>query len=456
MTSFEQPPDRPTGSSSETGPAGFADQEPVQGLDPAQRSLADALRVSFNILKFFMVILVIVYLASGVFRVDEQYRAVRLRLGEIIGDVYEPGWHFGLPYPVEEIVRVKITTQELAVTKEFWHEVKADDTRTRDEMAQEAGRPLNPLKDGSLLTGDANIVHAKYKVSYSISADDTKDYVENIGDATLAQRVVLVAVERGIVHAVASVEADNFLGGRANQRIAKNRAQDILDELKTGIEIQTFAASMTAIPLPVYQSWHAVSNAESRKGQLIEQARIDAAKTLGETAGEARDGLKQLVREYEEALVLDDQALSDKLGTELNDAFDNLRMDPQRTGAHIGGLVAELMNDAITYRTQTVQTVEADANRFKQLYDKYLSTPVILVNRQWQQMRQDILSGDVETLYMPTENLWIEMNPDPIVEREREKRRIEDQAAKQRKQEALDRERMMATNPSQAPPPGGR
>ena len=131
-------------------------------------------------------------------------------------------------------------------------------------------------------------------------------------------------------------------------------------------------------------------------------------------------------------------------------------MDPQRTGAHIGGLVAELMNDAITYRTQTVQTVEADANRFKQLYDKYLSTPVILVNRQWQQMRQDILSGDVETLYMPTENLWIEMNPDPIVEREREKRRIEDQAAKQRKQEALDRERMMATNPSQAPPPGGR
>ena len=47
------------------------------GLDAAQQSLSDALRVSFGVLKVLMVVLFVVYLGSGVIRVDEQNTADR-------------------------------------------------------------------------------------------------------------------------------------------------------------------------------------------------------------------------------------------------------------------------------------------------------------------------------------------------------------------------------------------
>ena len=65
------------------------------GLDAAHQSLADALRVSFWVLKLAMLLLVVVYLFSGVFNVREQEIAVCLRFGRIVGSpgqqVLEPG-----------------------------------------------------------------------------------------------------------------------------------------------------------------------------------------------------------------------------------------------------------------------------------------------------------------------------------------------------------------------------
>ena len=54
-------------------------QEP--GLDAAQQSLSDALRVSFFVLKLLMGVLLVAYLVSGTVRVDEQHTAVRFRHG---------------------------------------------------------------------------------------------------------------------------------------------------------------------------------------------------------------------------------------------------------------------------------------------------------------------------------------------------------------------------------------
>ena len=47
-------------------------------LDAAGKSLADALRLSFTILKVIMVVLVILFLTSGIFRVQEDENALVL------------------------------------------------------------------------------------------------------------------------------------------------------------------------------------------------------------------------------------------------------------------------------------------------------------------------------------------------------------------------------------------
>ena len=408
--------------------------------DPAQQSLADALQVSFKILSMLMLIIIVVYLGSGWFKVDAQSRAVKLRFGQIVGEpgkqVYNEGWHFALPVPIEQHLIVPIAPQTLTINKAFWYEISpANVGKTSGEMAEQA-RPLNPEKDGSLITGDANIVHGRYEVTYAIQEQEVVDYLENVGqDPDLAHDIVANAAESGIVHAVSQTAADDFIGGRANQATAQIHAQKILDQLQTGIKILTFSATHTQMPLPVFNAYLAVSNAESEKAQLIEAARQEYARVLGETAGQAHEPLYQLVRDYELARAREDQPAATQLQTQLTSALTDLRMPDARGGDPIGGKVAQAINQAITFRTETVQSVRQEAENFTQLLTEYRRNPRILPNRLWEQTRIDVFAQpDIETLYVPTGQLQIVTNRDPAVTRERETKRLQaDQdAAEQR------------------------
>ena len=79
----------------------------VSELDPAQKSLADALRVSFLILKVIMAILVILYASTSFYKVKQNEHAVKTRFGKIVEWNIAPGAHFRWPYPIEEIVPIR-------------------------------------------------------------------------------------------------------------------------------------------------------------------------------------------------------------------------------------------------------------------------------------------------------------------------------------------------------------
>ena len=75
-------------------------------VDPAQQSLADALKVSFWLLRALMIALVVIYVCfSGMYQVAENEAAVVTRFGKIVGAedgasaVKEPGFHFAPPFP---------------------------------------------------------------------------------------------------------------------------------------------------------------------------------------------------------------------------------------------------------------------------------------------------------------------------------------------------------------------
>src|SRR5882724_3813096 len=81
--------------------------------DAGSQALSEALHSSFGIVKVLMAVLVLVFLASGVFQVGPQERAILLHLGKPVGEgakaLYGPGLHFALPYPIDESVKVSIT-----------------------------------------------------------------------------------------------------------------------------------------------------------------------------------------------------------------------------------------------------------------------------------------------------------------------------------------------------------
>lgn len=396
--------------------------------DPAQQSLADALRVSFTVLKAAMVALLVIYLFTGVFRVEEQYRAVRLRFGKIVGDpgqqVYGPGWHFGLPYPIEQKIIVPVAPRTVSITDQFWYQTTGSGL-TPQELAASAG-PLNPAEDGSLLTGDANIVHGRFQATYIIS--DPARYVRNVGSLEKADAIVRNVVEQGIVFAVAQTEADAVIRNQIDRHVAVSRMQDVLDELETGITLreQTFALTDRTMPLPVRSAYQAVINAESERARLVEVARQERTGILNAAAGEAHDALFDLVQSYERARAAQEAQRAEALSDQIDRAFDTLAVRTDAGPVPIGGEAAAIINRAHTYSTQIVQRVKAESNTFQSLLEQHRLNPELVRSQLWQGARQQIFTGDVETIYAPTQDrLNVLVNRDPRIAREREKQRLE-------------------------------
>jgi membrane protease subunit HflK len=402
---------------------------PVQGeIDPAQQSLADALKVSFALLKFVMIGLIIAYFLTGLFYVKEQEMAVRLRFGKIVGEgsarILAPGGpYFSLPYPIEQVLTVPTATQQLTLDKPFWFEVQPTDaSKTLEELSGSAARPLNPTRDGSLVTGDANVVHCKWTVSYKITKP--VDYLQNVGDPRLAEFAVVRAAEQGVVHTIATLTADQVIKGQGYAELAKLNMQRALDAVGSGVEITNVSVLQPTMPLSVREAYQAVITAENDKAQQLEKANQERAKILGESAGEAWSGLLKLVEQVESAEKDGDKAKLDAAEAALTQALVDLKLPQDAGGQVIGGKVAEMVNDARTYRTQIVEQVRSEADTFRRLLPQFKENPRIVRSRLWQDSKETVLNGDVESIYIPPGQPNILVNRDPAVAKKRQEDKV--------------------------------
>jgi len=438
LTPQQQPPQHPDG------------QPQGEGFDPARQSLSDALRVSFFLLKIIMLVLLVAYLASGIFWVAENQQVVRLRFGRIVGDpsptVYESGWHFGLPYPIERPVRVPTNSRTLNINNAYWYDTG------------DSGRPprgaLNPVQHGYLVTGDQGIVHGRFRVSYHIT--DPVKFVRNVGEltgrggrtVTRASELVRSVAEQGIVHAVARTGADQVNGGQASTGRARARMQEILTRINSGITIQSVSLSDAAMPSDVQQAYQSASNAEGEKAQQIKEARQQRQQILGGAAGQAGYSpaedepgpLLQLINQYQQAVRQNEPQTVDQLDQQLSQAFQNLSV-PTAGGQAIpiGGEAASIINNARSYVAEVEQTILTERNTFLALHEQFQSTPRILVNRLWQDARQNIFTASgVDTFYSLDGRTVITTNRDPEVTEQRESERL--QRARQQAEEQAEQE----------------
>jgi regulator of protease activity HflC (stomatin/prohibitin superfamily) len=403
-------------------------------LDPAQQSLADALRVSFGILRLALAALLVAWLFSGTFSVGSNERAVRLRFGDYVGapgeQVLDRGTYLAAPFPIEQVIKVDTRPVTIDLDREFWFEPQEGSAATSREGLR-AGRagPLNPVRDGSLLTGDMNIAHARWKTTYHVT--DPVAYITNVGQSRLAESLVRCAIQQGIVQAVAQFPADELLKGIVNKETATGIAQRQLDDMQTGLTIDALVLDQVTPPLAVVASFEAVTTAESQRSQLIVSAQQDRARILGETAGEAADGLLAILAAYERAGETGSAADVEAVDRQLDEALFALRVGPAR----VGGTVARTVNAAATYRTQVVERVKAEREAFERLLPQFRATPQIIYSRLWSDAREAILTGDVETFYTPAGQKAFKINRDPEIQ----KRRQQDQL-KALKQEQKDKE----------------
>lgn len=254
--------------------------------DAGSEALSEALQSSFAIVKVVLVVMVLVFLASGFFTVGAHEKAIILRLGKPVGKdekaLLGPGAHWAFPYPIDAVVRIPVTQVQTIRSTVGWYAT----TRAMEAAGVEppATDSLNPAGQGYVLTGDGNIVHVNGQLRYRI-AEPGLTYMFDFADAS---NVVLNAFNNAIVYAAASYSVDDVLtrdeaGFRERVRA---RLENLVSQHKLGITIDQITLDRVP-PLKLKASFEAVSEAEARRAKAVTEARSSANETINRAKGEA-------------------------------------------------------------------------------------------------------------------------------------------------------------------------
>ncbi|MCK4341657.1 MAG: hypothetical protein KAY37_08040 [Phycisphaerae bacterium] len=391
--------------------------------DPAQESLVRALQASFNILRVLMIVLVVLYLFSGVFRVEPGQQGLVARLGQLRlapgeegSQVFPPGWYLWmLPDPFDQKYVITGQVQTLKVTTFLFDHAEAATSKDLSKILRRA-RDLRPGVDGAMFTGDKNLSHGRWEIQYTIA--DAALFVKNIGESPadfepLLQRLTETAVVREVarrtVEEVTRTALDSVRQG------VQKRLQEELTELKTGVRVDQIVA-YTIEPGAVRAAFIDVSRAENEKLALERQADERATEILNRAAGDQYTNLLQLIREYGDAQLRGvDQSELKELADEINARLVQVK----------SGQVAVKLGAARAQANKINKRLEAEYKEFTDHLKERAARPRIALLSLWVQMRDEVLSNrENEIFFVPaSDEIEIHINRDMLRQRELEEER---------------------------------
>jgi len=224
-----------------------------------------------------LIILVIIWIASGLYRVLPDEQGVVLRFGKFVNTT-QPGLNYHIPFPVERALTPKVT------------KVNRMDVGFRagsDSGFSSAGIADVP-EESLMLTGDENIVNIDFSVFWVIK--DAGNFLFKIQDP---QGTVKAAAETAMREVIARSDIQSILTeGRSRIEIETQEIiQDILDEYNSGIQITQVQTQKADPPDQVIDAFRDVqaaradmerskNEAEAYANDVIPRARGEAAKIL--------------------------------------------------------------------------------------------------------------------------------------------------------------------------------
>ncbi len=388
---------------------------PPRPVDPAQEALVGALRASFNVLRVLMIVLVVLYGVSGIFRVDSGWQGLVARFGALReapagGQVYPPGWYLALPDPLDK--KYVLTGQVLThpvTTFMFAHPEAAISKNLADIVPVK--QELQPGVDGAMITGDRNLSHGRWEIQYRI--DNAASFVRQIGSdpnafapvlTRLAESAVVREVAGRTVEEVTREQLESVRGG------VQQRLQQALTELGTGVTIVQVLA-YTIEPGAVRDAFIDVSRAENERRALEDQARERATEVLSRAAGGAWPRLLAAIREYG-ALQEDPNVGAAALAEALSRVDALLLEAEQQESGQVSIRLREAREQANTTSAQLRQQFEQFERYLEQRRD---GRELITMLGLWNEMRAEILGNRAnEIFFVPASNvIEILVNRDP-------------------------------------------
>ncbi len=224
-------------------------------------------------------VVVILWLASGLFRVQPDEEGVVLRFGAFTR-VVPPGLSYHLPWPIESVLRPAVTRIN------------------RIEIGYRAGMPAegedrDVVEESLMLTGYENIIDIDFTVFWRIRS--APDYLFNIRHPAGTVKSVAESVMREVIGRTPIQPALTGARGAIEEAVQK-AAQAILDDYRSGIEITQVQLQKVDPPPAVIDSFRDVqrantdaermrNEAEAYHNDIVPRARGDAARIIAEADG---------------------------------------------------------------------------------------------------------------------------------------------------------------------------
>ena len=194
-----------------------------------------------------LVIIALVWTASGFYIVDQGQRGVVLLFGQN-KEVTMPGPRWHIPYPIETVELVNL------------EQVRTIEVGYRSSSA--TGSSTSELRESLMLTGDKNIIDLQFAVQYNL-----KSVEDFLFENRSAENAVRGAAETSIREVVGKSMMDFVLYEGREQIAVDTKAlmQSILDDYKTGINITSVTMQNAQPPEQVQAAFDDAVKAQQDK-----------------------------------------------------------------------------------------------------------------------------------------------------------------------------------------------
>ena len=199
-----------------------------------------------------VLILLIIWIISGFYKVNANEQGVILRFGEWVRTT-QPGLHYHLPYPIETAKTPKVT--------------KINKTEIGFVTFRDSKRLL--LEESLMLTGDENIVDINFSVFWLIK--DAGKFLFNVRNPERSVKAVSESVMREVI--ANSLISSALAEGRKDIEMKSIKAiQLVLDNYGSGVEITQLQLQKVDPPDQVIDSFRDVQRARADKEKAINEA----------------------------------------------------------------------------------------------------------------------------------------------------------------------------------------
>ncbi len=237
-----------------------------------------------------LLLVLLCWLASGIYTVAPNQRAVVTRFGHLHAKKARPGMHYALPWPIDKVYAPE-TTEVKRIEVGFKHR----------------GKLFSEPRRSDALTGDENILKIMMVVQYKIrdverylfATEEPRWLVERAVEVALNRRVGSQAVDDVLTTAKDEIQID-----------AVRTAQRWLDDYGAGVVLLGANLQVVSPPVPVLDAFKDVTDAkkdaermadEAREyeGKIVPQARGDAQQIVSKAEGAYADRVKRAEGEAE-------------------------------------------------------------------------------------------------------------------------------------------------------------